>query len=153
LTSEHLFYIINFAMRLKFLDILLFRLGLKREGGPRYFELDEELQLRLQDLAEQERRPARELPAELIAEGLARHSNNRILMQRWKSLSAREQEVTALTCLGYTNRQMAARLGIAEETVKSHMRNALVKLHLHGKLAVQQALAEWDFSEWEKIIG
>jgi len=137
-------------MRLKFLDILLSRLGLKHAEGPRYFELDEDMQLRLQDLAEQERRPARDLPAELIAEGLARRSVNRRLMQQWKSLSVREQEVTAFTCLGYTNRQMAARLGIAEETVKSHMRNALVKFHLHGKGALQQSLSEWDFSEWEK---
>jgi len=43
------------------------------------------------------------------------------------------QEVTALTDRGYTNRQMAARLGVPEETVKTHVRNALVKFNLHGK--------------------
>jgi DNA-binding CsgD family transcriptional regulator len=32
------------------------------------------------------------------------------LYERWQLLSPREQEVTALPCQGYTNRQMAARL-------------------------------------------
>jgi DNA-binding CsgD family transcriptional regulator len=31
------------------------------------------------------------------------------LYERWQKLSLREQDVTALTCLGYTNRQIAAK--------------------------------------------
>ena len=38
-------------------DRLAARLGLKRGAGTRYFELEEALQTKLMDLAEQERRP------------------------------------------------------------------------------------------------
>lgn len=53
-------------------------------------------------------------------------------------LSERESEV--LTCLadGMTNRQIAERLVISENTVKKHLRNILAKLHLQNR--VQAAL-------------
>jgi DNA-binding CsgD family transcriptional regulator len=70
------------------------------------------------------------------------------LGKRWRSLSPLEQEVTALARLGYTNRQIGGRLGISEETVKTHVCNALVKFNLHGKAELRMALEEWDFSGW-----
>ncbi len=69
--------------------------------------------------------------------------------RHWQLLSPREQEVTALACRGVTNRQIAARLGVSEETVKTHVRNALVKFNLHGKGELRMAQGEWDFSEWK----
>jgi DNA-binding CsgD family transcriptional regulator len=56
--------------------------------------------------------------------------------------------VTALTCLHYTNRQMAGRIHISSETVKTHIVNILVKFHLHSKAELRQALSDWDFSNW-----
>jgi len=50
------------------------------------------------------------------------------LYQRWLSLTPREQDVIALTCLGYTNRQIAFRLGISPGTVKSYIQNVQNKL-------------------------
>jgi len=42
-------------------------------------------------------------------------------MRLWDTLSRREQDVTAWACLGYTNRQIAARLGLSTDTVKSYL--------------------------------
>jgi DNA-binding NarL/FixJ family response regulator len=129
---------------------LLARLGLKRAAGRRSFELDESLHTALVNLANQEQRPAEEVQADLLATALAQRQKYGEMWKRWRSLSPREQDVSALACLGYTNRQIAARLGISDETVKTHVRNALVKFNLHGKSELRMALEEWDFSEWDK---
>lgn len=128
----------------------LARLGLKREAERRSFALEASLHSALVAPAEREQRPAEELVADLLRTALAQQQTNGEMKDRWQSLSPREQEVTALTCRGYTNRQMAARLGVSEETVKTHVGNALVKFNLHGKSEVRMALGEWDFSEWDK---
>ncbi len=103
----------------------------------------------LTELAEQEHRPAEEVQADMIVTALAQRETHGELYHRWQSLSPREQEVSALACLGYTNCQMAARLGVSPETVKTHVHNALVKFNLHGKSELRMALGKWDFSEWE----
>jgi hypothetical protein len=86
---------------------LLASLGLKREAGSHYFELDASLNLAMIELAEQEQRPVEDIHADLVSTALAQQKSNRGLWQRWQSLSPREQDVSAFTCLGYTNRQMA----------------------------------------------
>jgi DNA-binding CsgD family transcriptional regulator len=134
---------------IKLWESLFSRLGYRGAKGRRYFELDESLHTALVALAEREQRPAQEVQADLLATALAQRQTHGELYKRWQSLSPREQEVTALACRGYTNRQMAARLGVAEETVKTHVRNALVKFNLHGKGELRMALGAWDFSEWE----
>jgi DNA-binding NarL/FixJ family response regulator len=65
----------------------------------------------------------------------ARHSNS--------VLSDREQEVLRLVTQGLTNREIAARLVISENTVKNHLRNILSKLHLENRVqAAAYALKE-----------
>jgi DNA-binding CsgD family transcriptional regulator len=114
------------------------------------FELDQALVQSLQELSEQEQRPAQALVSDLLSFALEqRHAADENLA-RWRSLSPREQQVAALACLNYTNRQIAARLVISPETVKTHMRNLLRKFDLHSKVALRQALAEWDFSAWDQ---
>lgn len=49
-------------------------------------------------------------------------------------LTPRELDILGLVADGATNREAAARLGIAENTVKNHMRNILEKLHLHSRI-------------------
>jgi DNA-binding CsgD family transcriptional regulator len=116
----------------------------------RTFAFDETLVQSLRSLAEHEQRSASDLAGDLLASALAQHHTREELWQRWQSLSPREQEVTALTCLDYTNRQIAARLGISAETVKTHVRNILVKFNLHSKSELRLVLSGWDFSDWDR---
>ncbi len=115
----------------------------------RSFDLDTTLQTRLITLAEQENRSPWDLEADLIEAGLAQRKVQDEWVKRWQSLSIREQQVVALTCLGYTNAQISARLYISVETVKTHMRNILLKFNLHGKAEIKKALERWDFSNWD----
>lgn len=70
--------------------------------------------------------------------------------KRWESLSPREQDVTALTCLRYTNPQIAARLGLSVGTVRSYLEKVLGKLGLQDKTDLRVYFAAWDFSEFER---
>jgi DNA-binding NarL/FixJ family response regulator len=49
-------------------------------------------------------------------------------------LTPREQEILALVAKGETNRQIAAALNIAENTVKNHIKNLLEKLSLDNRV-------------------
>jgi DNA-binding CsgD family transcriptional regulator len=126
------------------------RLGLKRLSGRRSFALEADLHEALLKQAGGDEGRVDKLAGELLASGLAQIRCDEKMRQRWQGLSRRQQDVAALTCLGFTNRQIAVRLGIAEDTVKSHMKHTLAKFQLHGKVELQEALKEWDFSEWEK---
>jgi len=129
-------------------DRLLTLLRRKSGPAPHYFELDEPLHTALAERADRDQLPFEQVQAELLAAGLAHLQTSDVLKRRWETLSPREQEVTALTCLGYTNRQMAARLQLSPETVKGYVRQALVKWHAHGKEELRLLLEQWDFSAW-----
>jgi DNA-binding NarL/FixJ family response regulator len=127
---------------------LLTLFHLQPDQPRRYFDLDESLHTALVDRAGQEQRPPGEIQAEVLALGLAHLHTADMLKQYWNRLSQREQQVTALTCLGYTNRQMAARLNVSPDTVKGYIHSALVKFHAHSKYELRILLARWDFSDW-----
>ena len=55
-------------------------------------------------------------------------------------LSARESEVMSLIAGGHTNGEIAARLFLAEKTVKNHVRRIYSKLGVHNRPA---AIAHW----------
>jgi DNA-binding NarL/FixJ family response regulator len=62
------------------------------------------------------------------------------------TLTQREQEVLGLVAQGKSNKEIAAALGIAENTVKNHLKNILEKLHLENRVqaatfALRQELA------------
>ena len=62
-------------------------------------------------------------------------------------LTAREIEVLRLVAKGLSNRDVAHRLAISENTVKNHVRNMLEKLQLHSRMeaamyAVREKLVE-----------
>ncbi len=112
------------------------------------FHADENLLQSLQTIAEREQRHTGEIASELLSSALARRQVDDSLLAHWGFLSAREQQVAALICLNFTNRQIAARLRITPETAKSHVRNVLRKFDLHSKAELRRALADWDFSTW-----
>jgi DNA-binding NarL/FixJ family response regulator len=51
-------------------------------------------------------------------------------------MTPREREVTALIAVGMSNKEIAQRLLIATDTVKSHVRNVMDKLALHSRLQI-----------------
>jgi|SRR5919108_3490164 DNA-binding CsgD family transcriptional regulator len=130
------------------LQRLLYWIGLRSTPGPRHYEISESLQVTLKTLAEHERRPEHELAQDLFAAGLNQYRSFGELWHKWESLSPREQEVTALTCLGLTNQQIAARLSLSRDTIKTHIRNVLFKFGLNSKAELRHILANWDFSGW-----
>ena len=127
---------------------LLYILGLRSDPGPHTYELDANLHTALENLAQREQRPANEVVSELVASGLNRRFSQEDLLQHWQALSPREQDVSALVCLGYTNQQIAVRMSISPETVKTHLHNAMVKFNLHSRSDLRLLLAVWDFSAW-----
>lgn len=90
------------------------------------------------------------LPSTIKTASPTHDSNVDERSKRWESLSPREQDVTALTCLRYTNPQIAARLGLSVGTVKSYLEKALSKLGLQNKADLRVYFAGWDFSEFER---
>ena len=59
------------------------------------------------------------------------------VQQAPETLTAREQEVLELLVQGVTsNRELAARLMVSENTVKYHLRHILMKLHLQNRAQV-----------------
>jgi DNA-binding NarL/FixJ family response regulator len=51
-------------------------------------------------------------------------------------MTQREHEVIALIASGLSNKEIAMRLGIATDTVKSHVRNVMDKLALRSRLQI-----------------
>jgi len=79
------------------------------------------------------------IPAEVAAE-LAEHASE-------DDLSSREIDVLRLIAFGHANKQIAAQLSIAEETVKSHVTNILAKLGANDRthavtLALKRGIIE-----------
>ena len=125
----------------------LARLGLKRTRRRQTYALDENQLLALVTLAEKEQKTEQEMFTDLFDTAVNQRLNNGELMDRWQLLSRREKQVTELTCLGYTNRQIAGKLRVAENTVNTHVKNAMKKFDMHGKLEMMTALKGWDFKE------
>ena len=67
-------------------------------------------------------------------------------MARWRLLTPREQDVAALIYTGCTNGEIAERLNISIATVKTHIRNILIKFDLNSKDQFRQYFEGWDFS-------
>ncbi len=126
----------------------LYLIGKRPTPGPRTYEITESLQVTLSTLAEHEGRPEHELIPDLLAAGLNQYRSVEKLWPRWESLSPRERDIAALTCLGYTNRQISARLSLSPETIKTHVRNVLLKFDVKSKAELRHILADWDFSGW-----
>jgi DNA-binding CsgD family transcriptional regulator len=132
-------------------DLILYLIGKRPTSDPRtyHLELSESLQVSLSTLASDEGRPEHELIPELLNAGLSQYTSNERLWNKWESLSTRERDVVALVCLGYTNREIAARLYLSPETVKTRLHNAMRKFKLHKRGDLRALLAHWDFSAWQ----
>ncbi len=115
-----------------------------------FYTLGEPSNLKLSDSAAQATHTYEKPASDSAAVSLPYPSNTDELYQRWIMLSPREQEVSALTCLRYTNPQIAARLNLSIETVRTYLEKVLNKFGLQSKADLRVTFANWDFSEWEK---
>jgi DNA-binding CsgD family transcriptional regulator len=125
---------------------LLYLIGLRPNPSPRTYEISESMQVTLSTLAQHEGRPEHELLPDLLAAGLTEYSTNDELWEKWDRLTPREQEVTALICLGYTTKQIASRWVVSEAGVKFHIHNVLKKFGLKNKVGLRQMWVNWDFT-------
>lgn len=128
---------------------LLAVIGLRPIPAPRKYKVSESMQVTLATLAQHEGRPEDELIQDLLAAGLTQYYSSDVLLQQWETLSPRERDVAALACLGCTNKEIGRRLSISPETVKTHLRNVLIKFNLRTRSELKLSLQKWDFSAWE----
>ena len=126
----------------------LYLIGLRPQPDSRTYEISESLQVSLSTIARHESRPEHEIIQDMLAAGLTQYRSVDELWPKWETLSPRERDVTALTCLGLTNRQIAAHLSLSPETIKTHIRNILFKFGINSKAELRHILASWDFSAW-----
>ena len=119
-----------------------------KSESPRVFLQDEELIAVIKDVAKQQSRLEEEVIAEFTKVGLNQFVAQSELQDRWNSLTHREQQVVALVCLRHRNYEIAQTLGIAPETVKTHLQHIFDKLHLRGSKELRIALKDWDFKGW-----
>jgi DNA-binding CsgD family transcriptional regulator len=64
-----------------------------------------------------------------------------------EELTAREREVLALVAEGRANREVAARLGISEHTVKFHLTSIFGKLAVSSRTQAVRRALEWGLIE------
>ena len=131
---------------MSFLTHLLQALGLQKVSPSPILD---ELVQSIQAIADQEQKSLEEVVRELDRLLAIHFPHKGEFQRRWDRLTPREKQVTLLVLRNYTNRQIAATLVISQETVKSHIRNALSKLELHGKTNLRQIASTWDFIQEE----
>jgi DNA-binding NarL/FixJ family response regulator len=124
-------------------------LGMKPPSSPRSFYLEQEVLRGLEVLSQRDHRPPEELVNQLLSRAIWEEEAGKVL-QRWDLLTRREQEVTALICLGYTTQQIADRLVVSHGTIKGYAHHILEKFDVHSRDELRQMLAHWDFTEWGK---
>lgn len=129
---------------------LLSVIGLRPLSAPRKYQVSESMQVTLTTLSQHEGRPEDDLIQDLLAAGLTQYYSFDELWKKWETLSTRERDVAALVCLGYTNKEIGVRLSISPETVKTHLRNVLLKFNLQNRTELRLSLKTWDFSAWNK---
>ena len=130
----------------------LYLIGKRPTPDPRTYHLDlsDSLQVTLKTIAQDEGRPEQDLIPELLNAGLDQYTSKERVWKKWNSLSPREKDVAAFVCLGYTNRQIGARLSISSETVKDRLESVFRKFNINKRTQLRLIFADWDFGEWER---
>ncbi len=108
------------------------------------FRLGPELSSRLHLAAFARRWAPEMLAARLLTRGLDQEPDRVRAEAAMEILTPREREVTRLTAQGQTNHEIAYKLGIARETVKSHIRSTLAKLGIHSKAELRLLVQTLD---------
>jgi DNA-binding NarL/FixJ family response regulator len=122
--------------------------NLRGRSETRTFTVDRRLAEYVYEVARREKRPANQVAAALLESGLRQRAREDKYWRIWDHLSPREQQVVALVCQGFTNRQIAAKLVVSVNTVRTHVRHVLYKFNAKSKRELQRELHHWDFSAW-----
>ena len=104
----------------------------------------------IHQIAEIEQRPHEEVEHEILSHTREVYEHFGETRAMWQTLSTREQEVTALTCLGFTNEEIARQLIISPNTVKAHARNIQQKFNVRSKAQLRELFRGWDFSAFDQ---
>lgn len=123
---------------------------LQKKKGPdsHAFQADLEMLAAIQEAARQQGRTEEEVWKDFVRAGHNQYLQTGELENHWDSLTEREQEVTALACLGYRNYEIAETLDISYETVKTHMQNIFNKFEIRNRNELRRVLKDWQFQEW-----
>ncbi len=114
-------------------------------------ELDDSSMELLHELVEGQPYEIEELATRLLAQAIREyHQTTDENVRLWETLSERQQQVAALVCLKYTNDEIAKKLHISSDTVKTHVSNILRKFQVRGRHQLAQVLKKWDFSNFDK---
>lgn len=111
-------------------------------------EIDAELFARLRRAARSRRSSTQTLARDLLVRGLAQEALRTHAEAVLRSLTPREAEVVWRAAHGHTNRQIATALVISPETVKTHVRNILLKLSLHSKAELRLLMLDLGLRWW-----
>jgi len=117
----------------------------------RAFHADQELLAAIQEAAQEQGRTEEEIWIDFAKAGHDQYLQTGELEERWDALTEREQEVTALACMGSRNYEIAETLGISHETVKTHMQNIFTKFDIHSRKELRLMLKDWRFDEWWNV--
>jgi len=123
----------------------------KGEEETRVYHADQELSAAIREAAQEQGRTEEEVWRDFVRAGHDRYLQTGELEIRWDSLSEREQEVTALACMGYRNYEIAGALSISHETVKTHLQNIFTKFDIRSRKELRLALKDWRFDEWWNV--
>jgi len=117
----------------------------------RTFHADQDLLTAIQIAAQEQGRTEEEVWSDFVKAGHDQYLQTSELEECWDTLTEREQEVTALACMGSRNYEIAETLGISHETVKTHMQNVFTKFDIHSRKELRLMLKNWYFDEWWEV--
>lgn len=132
-----------------FLDRFLYRFGYVRIGQPILY-LEEEVVLMLTSLSGPAQPDVEGIARELLVTAVTKRLSDAAYLQLWQGLTRREKQTAALVCLGFTNQEIAERMIISVNTVKTHIRSIFGKFGVNSKTDLQAILSGWDFTEWSE---
>jgi DNA-binding CsgD family transcriptional regulator len=135
---------------LPLLDRLLHRFGYVRITQPMLY-IGQELLPVLEELAYRDQQDVEEMARALLLTAVNKRLADATSLQLWQELTRREKQTAALVCLGFTNQEIAERMIISVNTVKSHIRSILGKFNVNSKQDLQVILSGWDFTEWSEL--
>ena len=131
----------------------LFDNFLKQNGYIRpesFAEVDPNLIPLIEDIAHEEGLTIAETVNRLLSFAIGEHHATTDNLLRWETLTPRQQDTAAFACLGYSNMEIAQKMSVSVNTIKSHLRQVLQTFAAGSKGELQLLLASWNFSDWKR---